>query len=141
MRLDADEDFLPGVFRLGGIEMLLIHIDLAVTICLQPFVSAHMETLWRQRKKSLLIPLKQPMEGTLFLVMELLCLLFVKHEELLAIFCDIRKVRNREKAPICEWSRPCAGRPGGIDLSQGSIVGFSMGIITWLYLNSINNSF
>lgn len=29
---------------------------------------------------------------------------------------------------------------GGIDLSQGSIVGFSMGIITWLYLNGIENS-
>lgn len=30
---------------------------------------------------------------------------------------------------------------GGIDLSQGSIVGFAMGIVTWLYLNGINNSF
>lgn len=30
---------------------------------------------------------------------------------------------------------------GGIDLSQGSIVGFSMGIITFLYLNGIENSF
>ncbi|MGI6012608.1 MAG: ABC transporter permease [Ruminococcus sp.] len=30
---------------------------------------------------------------------------------------------------------------GGIDLSQGSIVGFSMGVVTWMYLNGINNSF
>lgn len=30
---------------------------------------------------------------------------------------------------------------GGIDLSQGSIVGFSMGIMTVLYLNGINNTF
>ncbi|UWP58888.1 ABC transporter permease [Ruminococcus gauvreauii] len=30
---------------------------------------------------------------------------------------------------------------GGIDLSQGSIVGFSMGIITFLYLHGIENSF
>lgn len=30
---------------------------------------------------------------------------------------------------------------GGIDLSQGSIVGFSMGIITFLYLSGIENSF
>jgi ribose transport system permease protein len=29
---------------------------------------------------------------------------------------------------------------GGIDLSQGSMVGFSMGIITVLYLNGINNA-